>query len=461
MSYDSASPVDIDWVFSGWYVDNTPETTLNDKFSPYSRNVRLDWKATTERPWHSLLSTLTAWDYPRWIWSYLRTVPANSRIIVRHNTDATHKLYTIEEDWTATSITTAANIASDNRMSFLNVWDDIYCMNGSDDYWKLAWTTYTTPSTWLANFAPAFAVSFNGSAFASWWTADDPKKVYKSVWDDYEDFNSAWSDSFTFEETVTWLAKNNQALFYFTKNTISVTWISDIQDIWGSINYTTRGLTVKEWSINHASLITAWNNIYAVTPSNKIIQIARWANIDWFEIIELSERKYAWISKIMNTLDLDQSDCFGYYLPKANLIKWFFKTKNATFNDICIIYDITKDAFLVDNNKPFYGWVDFKGKNYTISMLEPKVYIDEYWSDDEDMAIQSRYETKYFDLQIPTRKKELWESRTYTAINTLAQLKQEIVIDWWTIDSKTIDSDNVPITSWGMGTQPVWTYAIW
>jgi len=45
------------------------------------------------------------------------------------------------------------------------------------------------------------------------------------------------------------------------------------------------------------------------------------------------------------------------------------------------------------------------------------------------MAIQSRYETKYFDLQIPTRKKELWESRTYTAINTLAQLKQEIVID--------------------------------
>lgn len=460
MSYDSAKPVELKDVFSWGYADNTPDSTLSDKFSPYLRNARLDGMAIINRPWHSLHATLTAWDYPRGIWSYLRTLPANDRIIVRHNTDATHKLYTIEEDWTATSIATSTDIASDNRMNFTNVWDVVYCMNGSDDFGKLSWTTYTTPSTWVANFAPSFSVVFNSSHWASGWSTNE-KVVYKSVWNDYEDFNSAGSDSFTFEEQITWLAKNSQALFYFTKNTISVTWVSDIQDIWGSVNYTTRWLTAKEWSVNHNSLVTAGNNIYCVTPSNKIIRIVRWADIDGFEVIELSERKYAWISKIMSSLDSDQTDSFGYFLPKDNLIKWFFKSVNATFNDVCVIYDITKDAFLIDDNKFFYWWVDFKWKNYTISMIEPKVYRDEYGYDDEDQPISFRYETKNLDLWMPTRKKELWEERTYTAINNLASLEQCIEVDWNEIDCKTIDKDNIPITTGWIWTWAVWTFPIW
>jgi len=76
-----------------------------------------------------LLSTLTAGSYPKGIGSYLRTVDANSRLIVRHNTDATHKLYTITDAGVATSIDTGANIASDLKMRFQNVADVVYCMN--------------------------------------------------------------------------------------------------------------------------------------------------------------------------------------------------------------------------------------------------------------------------------------------------------------------------------------------
>jgi len=56
-------------------------------------------------------------------------VDANSRLIVRHNTDATHKLYTITDAGVATSIDTGANIASDLKMRFQNVADVVYCMN--------------------------------------------------------------------------------------------------------------------------------------------------------------------------------------------------------------------------------------------------------------------------------------------------------------------------------------------
>jgi len=460
MSYDSASPFEPQWVFSWGYVDNTPEHTLADRFSPLLRNCRLDWSAIISRPWHDLKTTLTSGDYPRGIWSYLRTDPTNDRLIVRHNTDATHKLYTITEAWVATSITTAWNIVSDNRMSFQNIEDVIYCMNWSDDFGKLSWTTYSLPLTWITNFAPAFSTVFNWSHWASGWSTNS-NVVYKSVWNDYEDFNSAWSDTFTFQETITALTANNQALFYFTNNSISVTWVSDIQDIGWAISYTTRALKAKEWAINNSSTISAWNNIYCVTPSNKIIQIARGANFDGFEVFELSERPNTWISKLMSSLDLDQSDCFWYFLPKDNLIKWFFKTKWANFNNICIVYDITKDAFLVDDNKYFYWGVDFKWNNYTISTIEPKVYQDEYWWDDEWTVISFRYETKNFDLQIPTRKKELWEQRAYVAINELAELNQRIVVDWNVIDTKVIDKNNIPITPSWIWTKAIWTYAIW
>jgi len=206
MSYQSAKRVPLSkkkWLFSWWYVDNVQNIDMSPNFSPYSRNARLDWQSIIIRPWHELFATLTAWDYPRWIGSYLRTVEANDRIVVRHNKDADEKLVSIETDWTVTNINTGADIASDNRMSFQNVADVIYCMNGIDDFWKLSWTTYTTPNVWISDFSPSFSEVFNGCHRASWWS-DNPNVVYKSVWDNYEDFNSAWSDTFTFKETNTW-----------------------------------------------------------------------------------------------------------------------------------------------------------------------------------------------------------------------------------------------------------------
>jgi hypothetical protein len=74
-------------------------------------------------------------------------------------------------------------------MFFQNVGDVIYCMNGSDPFGKLSGTTYSQPSTGISNFAPAFSVVFGGSHWASGWSTNS-NKVYKSVADNYEDFNS-------------------------------------------------------------------------------------------------------------------------------------------------------------------------------------------------------------------------------------------------------------------------------
>lgn len=116
-------------------------------FSSYLRNARIDGQSITNRPGHTLHATLTDGSYPKGIGTYIRSTPANNKMVVRHNTDATHKLYTVDSAGVIVSIDTGTDITSDNRMTFTNIGDVIYCMNGVDDFGKLSDTTYTTPST--------------------------------------------------------------------------------------------------------------------------------------------------------------------------------------------------------------------------------------------------------------------------------------------------------------------------
>lgn len=146
----------------------------------------------------------------------------------------------------------------------------------------------------------------------------------------------------------------------------------------------------------------------------------------------------------MNTLDPDQSDCFGYFIPNKNVCKWFFKTAGSTFNNICIIYDIVKDAFLVDSNKYFSAATWYLDTGYTTSGFESKVFKDEFGQDDEDMPISFEYRSKRYDLGDPTMRKEFLEARTYIQINQLASVTQETYVDDELIDSTTIDSSNIP-----------------
>lgn len=128
------------------------------------------------------------------------------------------------------------------------------------------------------------------------------------------------------------------------------------------------------------------------------MKLARQTYVQGFEAVELSDRPYEGVSTLMSTLDSDQSQCFGYYYSPSNLIKWHFKSNGSTFNDVCVVYDINKDAFFVDTQKYFYAGTMFQGKAYTVSMIEPKVYQDEVNADDEDSPIDFEYRTKEFDL---------------------------------------------------------------
>ena len=461
-------------VFSEGYVDNTPNLYLPDGASPYLRNVRLDGNTAVIRKGHSLLSNLISTSRGMWIGAYLRSNSANDRLVVRENAALNYGLVLYNIDWTRAQILTNTDIVSNKRMCFINVADVMYCMNGSDKFWKLSGSTYSIPANVPTDFAPAFWVVFNGCLWVSWWSTN-PNIVYKSLWwiydndgkfiaPAYDDFTTTGSDQFTFEETITGLCANAQALFYFTKNTVSVTGQSDIETVqisngWSRVSYTTSVLTVKEWSINHWGIVWVGNDVYYITPSNKICKIHRWSNIYGYEVQELSSRKYAGCDELMKSIDKDQSDCWGYYIPNEDIIKWFFKSKGSSVHDICVVYDVDKDKFLVDTGELYYDGTNFKGRVYALSEVEAKLYEDEVGLDDDDSPIPFEYWTKEFYISDPSFKKIFWELRTVVDINLNARLKQEIWVDERLIDTKEIKIwvDWVGwIGTFAIGTSMVW-----
>lgn len=439
-------------VFSEGYVDNTPNLYLPDGASPYLRNVRLDGNTANIRKGHILFKELSS--VAKGLGSYLKDDDYYDRIVVRENVDTDKKLALYDVDGNKTAISTSTNIASDEKMCFVNVADTMYCMNGVDKFWKLVDTTYSVPANVPTNFAPKFWVVFNGCLWCSGWGAN-PNVVYKSlggIYDNtgkfqvpaYDDFTTTGSDQFTFEENITGLCANSQALFYFTKNTVSVTGHSDIETVqiwggWSRVAYATSVLTAKEWAINHYWIVWVGNDVYYITPSNKICKVYRWSNILWYEVQDLSGRKYAGCESLMKSLAKDQTDCWGYYIPKEDIIKWFFKSEGSAIHDICIIYDVGKDKFLVDNGKPFSDGINFHWEVYTISDIEPKLYIDEEGTEDEDAPIPFEYWTKEFYISDPSFKKLFWETRTTIDMNLNVAMTQEIWIDGKQVDTVVLD----------------------
>lgn len=464
MSYDTAKYTNLvqgqkKAIFSWWYVDNTDQYSMMGCYSPYARNFRVKGASVQIRPWHQFFKTLASGDYPRWIWSYLRANTANNVLVIRHNISSTKKLYTLKADWTLTEVTTDSKIASDNRMRFVNVWDVVYCMNGVDHYWMLNGVTYTHPTTWVSWLAPSFWVVFSWKMVVSG-RSSNPNKVYYSKADDYWDFNSSWAVQATFQEQLTGLCSTGQALFYFTPNTISVTDKDDIVNTGWVITYNSIPLQVKEWAYNHDCIVWVGNSVYYLSNAMSIKKIQRNTSNMWFETMDLSDRPSQGITNFMWRIDKNQPDAFGRFYPQENLIKWFFRWPWSTFNDICVVYDLVHDAFYVDSNKYFYDSVFFDGYNYAISTLEPKVYIDEYWYDDEWSPTPFEYRTKEFYVS-GQFKNILRESRTLVDINELAVLEQKIYIDWRQIDTKTIDKDNIPFSIGWIWTSEIWTAAIW
>tara|TARA_R110000868_G_scaffold75006_2_gene216718 strand:- start:1894 stop:2136 length:243 start_codon:yes stop_codon:yes gene_type:complete len=76
-------------------------------------------------------------------------------------------------------------------------------------------------------------------------------------------------------EQITGLASTNQAIFYFTPDTISVTDKGDIVNTAGTITYNASYLQTKEGAVNQDGIVSVGNAVYYISYSNSINKIVR------------------------------------------------------------------------------------------------------------------------------------------------------------------------------------------
>lgn len=448
-------------VFWGGLVTSLESYELTDWDSPEIYNARVKWKDTIIRLWY-----LQLWENLDWLWTYPRGIEwyispdwTNNHLLVAYKKDTTKYLVKITEAWVQTPIATAALITVEARTSFTTVWGITYVTNWTDIIWKYNWATYAVLAwTIPALFAPAFTVLFDGAIWASWWNTN-PDTVYKTVKWNGDDYTWAWSDVFSnFGDNVVWLWVAMQSLFYFTNTTVWVTDKNDIDVSSGVATYNQRPLVVKEWAVNHASIVAAWRYLFYITPSNKIKMIIR--SSEQFDAKDLSHREYDGIEEYMAKLDNDQTECFGYFLPFENIVVWHFKSKWSSYNNRPIVYDITHNCFLPDNQKFFYAWINFGNNYYTVSILEDKVYRDEYSFTDDWTPIWFKKVSKEWVTWWPTFKQELYQARRLLSYNRLAIVTEKIYMDGNLIQTETFDWTLLKNDD-GIWTYPIWTSEIW
>lgn len=459
MTYNTAKYITIKDPFSTWLIDNESSWNIPDWASPYLRNARIGVNGIEIRPGHQLFKDIGGTG------QYLNIVGWVSLVAKRWA-----DFFFYNQSGTQLATTTFASFNDDALTNFEKGQGNIiYGFNGVEEPAKIDSWAYTVGAMTLTrpsgigawNFKPLFGRLFNGSMWVSW-VPSNPSVVYKSVGKSYEDYGWAGSDSLTFSSNIVGLATNSQSIFYFSKEGISCTSISDIVTASsGAVSYFSRPVTTQEGSVNHKSIVTAGDDVYYLTPSNKISRLMRGNNVYGFENIQLSNRANSGIDKIMSSLDADQTYSFGYYLPFENLIKWHVRKQGSTFNDVCIIYDIIHDWFFIDSNKYFQDWVYWNGYNFTASDLETKIFKDEYGQDDDDTPIQFDYYTKKFNLGNGTFKKIFWETRSFLKTNALAEITQEIYIDDVLVDTYTFIGSTIPDTLEGVWVYPIADTPIW
>lgn len=97
-------------------------------------------------------------------------------------------------------------------------------------------------------------------------------------------------------------------------------------------------------------------------------------------------------------LDDDQSTSFAIADSKKNLVKFFVKTNNSTYEDIQIIFDAVNQTFLVDDGKYYADICRFNEKYYASSPFGLQVVQDEVGLVDDDVEIYWRYDTQELNL---------------------------------------------------------------
>lgn len=274
-------------------------------------------------------------------------------------------------------------------------------------------------------------------------------------------FNWSWSTAevLVMKSPIKSLVTTKERLFIFTEESIEYISKDSLQKIGWKAWFVTYPFSQGDDIVNDACVVTAGSKVFYLTNYKEIKAINYVQGVDRLEVGSLSDVDEVSVQKTLNNLLHDDlSTAYWFYDSKRKLVKWFVRSRKSSFNDICIIWDLTNKTFLIDDNKYFWPLVEYDGRIFSWSSINSTVYEDEIWRDDDWDNIA------FVRMSAPVnwwtnQNKILSSVTTDWSINTITKIEQSVLSDWNSVWTDIIEKKQ-GFASWSW-TLPTWSFATW
>ncbi len=254
------------------------------------------------------------------------------------------------------------------------------------------------------------------------------KGITKNTPTDSYDFVGTWSENLFFHSDIEAISSNKGKVYIFTANTIEVL-TKDTVTV-GSV--TSRYTTPIAWENRVASsrsVVVADDRIFFFAKGNKVraLEFIPW--VTDISVGDLSDRAGQSIQRFLDSLDEDQSSCFGYYNKEKKQVYFHLKEKWEPFNNVVLVYDVINDNFLIDTNKYFSDVEKCDGKYYAGSDTNGEIYLDDAGNMDNGQPIIWERRNAPLSFGNPNIRKEFREVNVYGEIEDWASIGVEVLVD--------------------------------
>lgn len=265
-------------------------------------------------------------------------------------------------------------------------------------------------------------------------------------------YDWVWSNSetLTFWWEVMGMISTLQFLWIFTSETIEYIGRDNLTTTGGIASLFSIPISKGDIVMNPDCITGANEFIFYLTKGKKIKTINYREGNPTPQVAVISDA----IDEFMqNNLHDDQSSAFSVYDQQENLVKFYVRTKDSTVNNLCIVRDMEHLTFFFDMDKYYIWVVELWEKYYAGSPYIYRVLQDEVGTDDDDYAVNRRFESSKITLGNPVMQKNWRGHRLAGKINMDAIINREFAVENKVVMSKVIDSSTIP---WNIGSGSLW-----
>ena len=453
--------------FSKWFIDDMGVNNIPPQFAGYVRNARIKNKSITIRPWRTTILTN---PYP---W-YIQGMTFNRELLFNANGNLCN-LWGIL--WPLFGV--------NNDVNYINYGKYTIILTGVGNPRVWDWSTLTPISDTFMPFDNDVSTDFNcplkpiiGTAFTGftmfagnipWYdnimyisqpigrdkTANTFELPYRRQLPITPTADSA--EYRIFKSKILWMVANYNNLYVFCEDTIETLWVNSAVTVGSIVSLFTQPIGDGDRIAWPRAGVSVGNKIFYLTKTKSIktINYIPWiANPEIGDLDNTAGASILWF--MQRELNADQSKAVAVYIKSDETVRFYVRSNASPFeNDLCLVYDLENQTFLVDDSKRFsisIQWDD--DKVYAGDMVSSNVYQDDNWFTDSGSSIPFEYDTPNYGMWSPNFIKQF---RGYTiawGINTTTSLQVNVFIDW-------VLKDTQNITSAKINPAELWTVNIW